>query len=116
MPLRQEHLVILRAAVDRIIPADDYPSASQAGVLEFLTALIESEGLVDRYEAGISGLGIDFAELNEANQDQLLKQLPDQTFLELLIRQTMEGYYSNSGKGSNHDGVAWKMLGFEVTA
>jgi len=35
----------LAAAIDRIVPADDFPSATQAGCIEFLLRLIALEGL-----------------------------------------------------------------------
>jgi len=45
--LNDQDVAFLRAAVDRLIPADDYPSASQAGVLTY----------IDGQLAGVYGRG-----------------------------------------------------------
>ena len=43
MKLNKSQQRTLRAAVDRIIPADDYPSAWQAGVGDYLARQFEGD-------------------------------------------------------------------------
>jgi gluconate 2-dehydrogenase gamma chain len=124
----------LAAAIDRIVPADDFPSATQAGCIEFLLRLIDLEGLGDFYRSGLDGLvaeaakhGASFADLTSQNQDAQLKRcqgikrsqgwrVSPREFIDTLARQTIEGYYSDPGNGGNRGGVAWEMVGFKVTA
>lgn len=120
----------LRAAVDRIIPADDYPSGWEAGVGDFLALLLTREPhFLPRYEQGLDALdaaaqrveNAPFAELSPERQDTLLSQIEaseseESHFFRLLVQQAMEGYYADPGNGGNKDGVAWKMIGFQVTA
>lgn len=120
--LAQSQHRTLSAAIDRMIPEDDFPSASQAGCLEFLLRLIDLEGLMPVYLAGIADIeshsaqfGAAFAELSPEMQDQVLT-MANQEFVQLLARQTIEGYYADPGNGGNRDGVAWEMIGFKVTA
>jgi len=130
--LNEVQLRTLTAAVDRMVPQDDYPSASAAGCIDFLLRLIELEHLAEMYRAGLDGLesearrgGSSFADLGEAAQDELLRKceklktritwrVSPKQFVSLLARQTIEGYYSDPGNGGNRDGIAWRMVGFEV--
>ena len=57
----------------------------------------------------------EFASLDPEKQDILLARA-ETDFFNLLVSQTMEGFYSDPGNGGNKDGIAWKMIGFEVTA
>lgn len=63
-----------------------------------------------------------FRELGEAQQDELLAHLekgevdlgpvPAKTFFELLLQNTVEGFFSDPIHGGNRDMVGWKMIGF----
>jgi len=131
-PLSDLQLRTLTAAIDRIVPADDFPSASGAGCLDFLLRLISLEKLEEFYRSGLDGLeaearkrGASFSELSEADQDSILARLEKvrrsvhwrispKAFIELLARQTIEGYYSDPGNGGNRNGVGWQLVGFVV--
>ncbi|HWD40715.1 MAG TPA: gluconate 2-dehydrogenase subunit 3 family protein [Fimbriimonas sp.] len=106
----------LRAALDRIVPADDYPSASELGCDAFIQGLIEQDrelGLV--YRTGLRLLrDRRFADLTVPERDEILLEMESHPFVQLLIRQTIEGYYSDPGNGGNRDGRSWEMVGFEV--
>ena len=125
----------LHALVDRIIPADDFPSGWQAGVGDYLARQFERDlrPQLDRYRAGLDALdaealadtGTRFAELDATAQDALLRRIElgavatswpiDPTaFFQAAIEHTMEGFYSDPGNGGNRDGVSWRMIGFEV--
>ena len=127
----------LIAAVDRIIPADDFPSASQAGAVEFITRLLDGDlcTVAVQFYDGLDALNAEaiaredqpFASLPEAKQDSLLEAISanetvadwpqsPSSFFDLLIRLTGEGYYSNPGNGGNRDGMSWKMIGYDPGA
>ena len=52
----------------------------------------------------------------EAGQVQTSWPLEPWVFFSRLVEQTMEGFYADPGNGGNKDRVAWKMIGFRVTA
>lgn len=84
------------------------------------------------YRAAIKGIdqhtarqfgGRTFAQLSEADRDQLLKDLEKgsvdldggvdgKTFFKMLLQNTKEGYFSDPIYGGNKDMGAWKMIGF----
>jgi hypothetical protein len=125
----------LHALVDRIIPADDFPSGWQAGVGDYLAGQFERDlrPQLDRYRAGLDALdaeaqastGRRFAELDAANQDALLRRIEvgavsvawpidPAAFFRAAVEHAMEGFYSDPGNGGNRDGISWRMIGFEV--
>ena len=133
----EQQLTTLRALVDRIIPADDFPSGWQAGVGDYLAGQFERDlrPQLDRYRAGLdsleaeaqAGAGAPFADLDAEHQDALLRQIEagavttawpiePAAFFQMAVDHAMEGFYSDPGNGGNHDGVAWRMIGFEVRA
>jgi hypothetical protein len=99
----------LIAVLDRIIPADDFPSASQAGVQNYLAHILARE---QRHNAAmIEGLIAELAAKNFAQrsadaQDALLKEYETASAFLQLIELVMEGYYAAS------DAPAWRMIGF----
>jgi gluconate 2-dehydrogenase gamma chain len=135
VPLTDSHWRTLAAVVDRIVPVDEWPSASGAGVLDFFRRLLPSEDLEERYASGLDSIdaeakavyGKAFAACDDADQDALLRQIErgrvrtewrekPKPFFALLASQTIEGYYADPGNGGNRDGVAWDMVGFRVSA
>lgn len=127
--MTHEQRATLTAVVDRIVPRDDFPSASEAGVLDFLDRLIPLERLEETYAAGLDAIEEQacerflksFADLKAEEQDEVLKGMetstePDGRFVRLLIEQTIEGYYADPGNGGNRNRVAWDMVGYRVTA
>lgn len=114
-------LQTLVAAIDRIVPKDDYPSASEAGCLDFLLKLIPMEGQEEFYRTGLYLLdeaarerGGPFSSMTTDQQDEVLRQFEKSEFVDTLARQTIEGYYADPDNGGNKNGIAWKMIGFEV--
>ena len=125
----------LRAAIDRIIPADDAPGGWEAGVGDYFARLWGREPqFLAPARQGLDALdaearataGAAFASLAPAAQDTLLARIEAgdvQTdwplpadFFRRLVQQTMEGFYADPGNGGNKDGVAWRMVGYRVTA
>jgi hypothetical protein len=126
----------LQALVDRIIPADDYPSGWQVGVGDFIGGILATDlkSSVPLVEAGLDPLqqesrarytGADFADLPAAAQDALIEDLltrkttvdwalpPDQ-FALLMIRLSMQGFYGDPDNGGNRDAVSWSMVKYHM--
>ena len=129
--LTARQTAVLRAAMDRVIPPDDFPGAWDAGTGNYLLGQFDRDltGKVETYRAGLDALDAattavgcgGFLELDAAAQDALLTRIeagevsPELArFFALLVEHTMEGYYSDPGNGGNRDAVAWQMIGFEV--
>jgi hypothetical protein len=130
-----EQCATLRAMIDRIIPADDFPSGWEAGVGDYLDRQLAGDlrHMLPIYQQGLQGLdaeaqqryGAGFAALQASQQDTILAQIeqgqteafwsinPAQFFREACAH-AAEGYYSDPGQGGNRDGISWQMLGFEV--
>ena len=68
-------------------------------------------GLQQRYREGLSALGPDFTEVDEAEQVARLRAHPE--FTELLYGHSCEGMYGAPEYGGNRDGVGWSYLGRE---
>ena len=132
--LTSYHWQLLRSLMNRIIPADDFPDAWEAGVGDYLSRQFERDlqHAVESYRLGLDTLesesqaytGKSFTELDASTQDKLLSRIESgevalswpvnpSEFLHMVIAHVMEGYYSDPGNGGNRDSVAWKMIGFE---
>lgn len=122
---RAAALPALRAAVDRIIPADDWPAGWEGGVREYLSvdpisadrdllwAWPELIGLAARldHEARTAGAS-DFASLNADAQDTILTMIAagsSAPAFDTLRRLSWEGYYASSD-GRHPAGL--DMVGF----
>ena len=137
MRLTEGEQLILRAAVDRVIPPDDYPGAWQAGVGDYLARQFEGDlsPVLNTYRAGLRALdaeasarfGRGFASLTTAQQDETLRcveagevlanwEVSPARFFDLLVNTTAEGFYSEPAQGGNRDNVSWLMTGFEGRA
>ena len=127
----------LRALVDRVVPADDYPSGWQAGVGDFVQGIVERD-LADSAASIRAGLRLldaeararhnemAFARLQEAAQDALITDLlagnsvqqwdpvPANAFLQMMIELTVQGYYGDPGNGGNRGAVSWDMVGYRA--
>lgn len=133
--MSQPRLSVLIALIDRIIPKDDYPSASENGVVNFIANLLSGD-LKDRAQEVVAGLdslneeslaahGRGFVELTDAQKDALLLQMDEEEdflavwpiaparFFSLMVRLTNEGYYADPGNGANVEGISWRMVGYE---
>jgi hypothetical protein len=135
LPWTAEFERTLSALIDCIIPADDFPSASENGVVEYLHRLLRSDlqQRADEVRLGLAALNEEaqhrhnkpFADLAQTFQIDLLRSIengddmwavwimPPQRFFELMITLTNEGYYTDPGNGSNVDGASWKMIGYD---
>ncbi|MCW2805306.1 MAG: hypothetical protein QOF52_602 [Propionibacteriaceae bacterium] len=113
----------LTALIDAIIPADDYPSASQAGGEVFLDRILGAEKaawtprllevlqIVDT--AAADAYARPFADLDAAQQQHLLDGLADDQVVGWFVALVNHGYYADPGNGGNNDAVSWRMLGWD---
>ena len=113
----------LGAICDQIVPADDFPSASQAGVLNYIDRQLMRhyrkhrgaylDGLEQAEAMSRKRFGGELAGLSQQQQLEIVNGLSEQnsTFFGLVRNHTMEGYYGAPRHGGNRDGVSWRMLG-----
>jgi gluconate 2-dehydrogenase gamma chain len=122
------------ALCERIIPADEDPGASWAGVVHFIDRKLSGYyrcyqklyrlGLQGVHESSLALFGKAFVELTSAQQDDLLtklesnhapgniwKQASANEFFNLLVDHTLQGFYGGPRHGGNRDAVSWRMLG-----
>ena len=125
----------LHAAIDRVIPPDDFPGGVEAGVADYLHGqlgrdlahlAVDYPRFCDALEGEAQALhGQAFAALAAEAQDILLARveraevetawpLDPSAFFAAFIEHCAEGFYSDPGNGGNRDGVAWRMIGYEV--
>lgn len=115
----------LAALCDQIIPADDFPSASEAGVLVYIDRQLARhyrrhrnayrDGLEQADGLSRQRFGRGLADLGAAQQAELVSDLSRQKteFFNLVRSHTFEGYYGAPRHGGNRDAVSWRMLGID---
>jgi gluconate 2-dehydrogenase gamma chain len=115
----------LGALCDQIIPGDDFPSASQAGAVNYIDRQLARHYQRHQqvYREGLDGadamsrkrFGLAFADLSADQQLQIAFSLEKESraFFELVREHTMEGYYGSPRHGGNRDAVSWRMLGLD---
>ena len=115
----------LAAICDQIVPADRFPSASQAGVLTFIDRQLvrHFRSHQDAYRDGLEQanamsrkrFGRDLADASQEQQLEVVGALEQEAnpFFELVRIHTLEGYYGSPRHGGNRDAVSWRMLGLD---
>ena len=124
----------MRALMNRIIPSDDFPSAWEAGVGDYLARQFERDlqSQLETYRLGFEALdaealnvaGKGFGELDASVQDSILRHVENGQvtaawsvdpvqFFRTVTEHVMEGYYSDPGNGGNRNSISWQMIGFE---
>jgi gluconate 2-dehydrogenase gamma chain len=133
--LSQPETDTLIALMDRIIPADDYPAASKAGVLNYIRRIMATDlrSSCEWYRSGLEMLnkealtlhGCAFTILSSDLQDELIALLekkqtscdwpiPSSEFIRLSVNLVSEGYYADPANGGNLNAVSWGMIGFSI--
>jgi len=67
-------------------------------------------GYQERYRRGLSGMGADFATLDEAEQDKRLRA--DDDFATFVYEHCCEAMYGAPEYGGNRDLAGWTLIGF----
>lgn len=109
----------LAAICEQIIPADQDPGASWAGVIKYIDRqlAVKFRDQIATYRTGIALAdtlaGGDFAAAAPARQFAIITQLEKQAklFFEQVLAHTMQGFYGNPRHGGNRDFASWRMLG-----
>jgi gluconate 2-dehydrogenase gamma chain len=113
----------LAAICDQIVPADGFPSASQAGVVNYIDRQLARfyRPHRDAYREGLKkaqelvrtthGQGLEALTAEQQLQAALLIEKEQAEFFDLVRRHTFEGYYGSPRHGGNRDAVSWRMLG-----
>ena len=138
MSLTSPQLVTLRALLDRLVPADDFPGALAAGTDHFIVALLDGDAAD---EAPGIALGLDqldaeavarhgaegtFGSLTAGQQDALLLALERgetatpwpaplvaTAFFNRMVTLAAEGFYADPANGGNRDAASWRMVGYD---
>jgi len=123
--LNESELTTLRAAIDRLIPADDLgPGAVDSGVDVYIATTLAGYGAatLPLYQQGLAALdtaagGDGFAALDVAAQDDLRGQaeagnLADAPagFFGLMLEHTRQGMFGDPIYGGNKDFAGWDLL------
>ncbi len=115
----------LAALADQIIPEDDFPSASQAGVVVYIDRQLMGPYRRHRgaYQGGIESAdqisrkfcGVALAQARPTMRQEVVSALAERfrEFFEMVREHTMEGYYGSPRHGGNRDAVSWRMLGLK---
>jgi gluconate 2-dehydrogenase gamma chain len=132
--LSEDEARTLAALCDTIVPADDFPSATEAGAIEFFDRWFAHGGDEDLavIRAGLSAAeataraaaGRSVAALDEPARVDLLRRIErgdvpkdawkdvrPGAFFGVLLTRTMHAYYSDPRHGGNRDRVSWRMVG-----
>ena len=113
----------LAAVCDVIIPPDQDPGASQAGVVQFIDRQLDGfhKKLRKDYRASIAKVdalagatGKEFSKLAPEEQERILTSPECRRFFELTVSHTMQGYYGSPRHGGNRNWASWRMLGVPV--
>jgi gluconate 2-dehydrogenase gamma chain len=112
------------AIAARIVPSDEGPGATEAGVIWFIDAALGGfaadkaaalrEGLAAlNASLGGNGPARRFASLDASAQDLALGAIDGTPFFEALRFLTLAGLLVNPDYGGNRDHVGWQLIGFE---
>ncbi len=114
--LSDRQQALLRAVIDRIVPADAFPSATGFGADRFILDILEGDARPVRQ---LIGYGLDelgrlgFLDKTPEEQDLLLAAEEGASWFGRLVELTQEGVYADPGNGGNRDAGAWAMIGYE---
>lgn len=133
--LTAEQWTLVEAIAARIIPTDDEPGATEAGVVNFVDKALanEDKALVPVYAAGLAGVDAvakkrfqkAFVALGPDDQDQVLAALESgkaegwpkgavgaTDFFTAVRAHTVFGFLCDPAYGGNRDYAGWKVVGY----
>ncbi|HSM69103.1 MAG TPA: gluconate 2-dehydrogenase subunit 3 family protein [Xanthomonadales bacterium] len=111
---------VFAAVVDQIIPPDETPGASEAGVVYFIDEALGGfmQGAADMLREGLADLdrrasGAGFASLDFDRQTAVLAQVEESPFFGTMLFLTQAGMFAMPQHGGNRDEAGWSLLGFD---
>lgn len=127
---------LVEAAAEQIVPADDDPGATEAGVVNFIDRQLVGpyREHQETYRTGLEGLqessrarfGAPFEALAWADQTAVLRALESgdapgavwrtassAAFFSLLVDHTLQGFYGPPRHGGNRYYVSYRMIGLD---
>jgi choline dehydrogenase-like flavoprotein len=117
------HEAALRSLLEGIVPADDFPSASEAGGLDFLASILDERAdWVPRAGAVLEAVAVasqarfgrSFKELREPDRTALLDALLPDADYGWFVRLVNGGYYADPQNGGNRAARSWDMVGWRA--
>lgn len=121
--LNEEEAQEFHAIAARIIPTDETPGATEAGVIYFIDNVL-ADGREEQHEdlrtgmrelqlaAALTFNASYFHELEVEQQDQLLREIEDTPFFGTIRFLTIAGMFSLPEYGGNRDKVGYELIGF----
>jgi gluconate 2-dehydrogenase gamma chain len=126
---------LVEAIAARVIPTDDEPGATEAGVVNFIDKALanEDKALAPVYAAGLPGIDAvakkrfqkSFVDLGPAEQDEVLAALDagkgdgwpkgavgQKDFFAAVRAHTVFGFLCDPSYGGNRDYAGWKVVGY----
>lgn len=110
MSFTEPQLIILRAALARMVPVDQDLGAVEVGADEFIQSVMHMRPeWLEVYLGGLQSLDeLGFLELTPEQQDVCLQRLVSQgPFVDLLAQHAIEAFYTSQ--------AGLEMVGFQVT-
>jgi hypothetical protein len=120
-----EQAVEVEAMAAQIIPTDETPGAREARVIHFIDrALVtfEKDRQAD-YEGGLAELHAEtarrfpsasrFSALTFDQQIELLTEIEQTPFFNLVRTHTITGFFAHPVHGGNHGKVGWALIGYD---
>jgi gluconate 2-dehydrogenase gamma chain len=113
------------AVAARILPSDDGPGATEAGVAFFIDRALTTfdTDKQDLYRKGLTDLNgrrkamfaepDNIAALSNEQQIELLRAIEKTNFFEVIRVHTLLGFLGNPSYGGNRGSVGWRYIGFE---
>ena len=109
----------LEAIASRIFPATDTPGAREAGVVYYFDTTFATfhAGDLELARAGLADLagrtpgGVAFSTLSESEQDEVLREIENTGFFQLVRYMTICGVFGMASYGGNKDAVGYTLLG-----
>jgi gluconate 2-dehydrogenase gamma chain len=123
--LGAEEAADFSAIAARIIPSDDTPGATEAGVIYFMDNVLgdpEREPILEALRDGLRELQYQvateynlafFVELDVQQQDELLRANERTAFFNTMRYLTIAGTFSLPEYGGNRDNIGYNIIGFE---
>lgn len=131
--LTEDEANLLIAITEQIIPADDDPGATDAGVVNFIDKQLAGfySDLTTAYQNGLKAFqeycrqkeGKSFEDLEWDQQTRVLKEFesskpdhpywkenPASQFFNMIRNHTMQGFYGSPRHGGNKNYVSYKMM------